>query len=224
MIWGNAGMLGAIQQEQIPRIIGFQPIALVNSATSTTVVSSNTVVVSVPTGTTNGQLMIALIEMVTSLSGTLNTPIGWTQIDIAPSSTNQNVLFYRVASSEPASYTFQSSSANATSVSGIIITLSNTSTITPIDQHSTAVANESTHTTPAITPTNNNSLILGAFAENVALPLTFVLPSVQYAQAGVTATSAVGGAVQTTATSQSVTATTTSSVTIRKYAVSINHV
>ena len=67
--------------------------------------ADGTVTVSKPTGTTNGDVMFAFIT--TNADGTLSTPSGWTLISTMQIRTGElSGCYYRVASSEPAEYTF----------------------------------------------------------------------------------------------------------------------
>jgi hypothetical protein len=77
-----------------------------------------TVTVNVPAGTVNGNLMIAQIWQ-TPQTAAAPTCAGWTQA-LATSNTSDSLyLFYRYASSEPASYTF-TGGGTATGMSGWI--------------------------------------------------------------------------------------------------------
>ena len=79
--------------------------------------ASNSVVVSVPSGVANGDLLIAQIWETTQ-SAAAPTCAGWTQAFHVASTDHQLYLFYRYASSEPANYTF--GSTNATNMVGRI--------------------------------------------------------------------------------------------------------
>ena len=72
--------------------------------------ASTSVVVSVPSGIANGDLMIAQI-WVTTQSAAAPTCAGWTSAFNIAGTDHQLYLFYRYASSEPANYTFTSSTA-----------------------------------------------------------------------------------------------------------------
>jgi hypothetical protein len=134
-------------------------------ATAVQNTSSTTIAVNVPTGTANGDL---LILMVMSNSGTWTTPSGWT---VWLASANNRAIYYRTASSEPASYTItQGSSATA---SACMLAYRNAA----IDVMGTiTVGNTSPNTATAITTTANNAIIFDYVASNNA-SITFSTPS-----------------------------------------------
>lgn len=78
---------------------------------------TNAVLVSVPSGVVNGDLMIAEIWEANQTAAA-PTCAGWTSFFNLAGSDHQIYLFYRDASSEPANYTFNST--NATSMTGWI--------------------------------------------------------------------------------------------------------
>lgn len=84
--------------------------------------SSNSLTVNIPAGTQNGDIMIAVFEISISISNEINTPSGWTLLDNAASVGPNVASYWRVASAEPASYTWTFSATNA--VSGIIASYS----------------------------------------------------------------------------------------------------
>lgn len=127
--------------------------------------SSTTIAVNVPTGTANGDL---LILMVMSNSGTWTTPSGWT---VWLASANNRAIYYRTASSEPASYTITQGSS--TTASACMLAYQNAA----IDVMGTITAgNTSPNTATAITTTANNTIVFDYVASNDA-SLTFSTPS-----------------------------------------------
>ena len=127
--------------------------------------ASTTITVNVPTGTADGDL---LILMVMSSSGTWTTPSGWT---VWLASANNRAIYYRTASSEPASYTITQGSS--TTASACMLAYRNAA----IDVMGTITAgNTSPNTATAITTTANNTIVFDYVASNDA-SLTFSTPA-----------------------------------------------
>lgn len=147
-------------------------VTYVAVATASRGVSSGTATatVSVPTGTANGDLMIAHVQTSTA-SSTVSTPTGWTLQDSDTTSGNgATYLFYRFASSEPASYDFVGSgTGGAISICAGIVTLRNTHASSPFDQQSKNVdtTSDTTANGTAVTPTTSPQSILLAFTSSV---------------------------------------------------------
>lgn len=74
--------------------------------------NTNSVVVTVPSGIANGDLMIAQIWETTQ-TATAPTASGWTQAFTVAATDHQMFILYKYASSEPANYTFTSTTATA---------------------------------------------------------------------------------------------------------------
>jgi hypothetical protein len=72
--------------------------------TQTTGNSGGTVVIPVPTGTQNGDMMIAVVTY--AVGGSVTVPSGWTAINVGTNFLREMRSYFRVASSEPASYTW----------------------------------------------------------------------------------------------------------------------
>lgn len=121
------------------------------AAASATGVGVSSLVVNVPTGTQNNDVMVAVIEAGTSNPNIINTPTGWTLLNSQTASPNVRT-YWRVASSEPASYTwtFNTTTYN---VSGIIASYSGTATSSQINQHAAFTAGTSTTTITAASVT-----------------------------------------------------------------------
>jgi hypothetical protein len=122
---------GVVQLDPIGAIQPAVFIPLLGSTTPVTGTASS-MVINVPAGTVNGSVMVAVIS--NRGSQTINTPVGWSLIRTttggAFDSTPQLSTFYRVASSEPASYTWTFSAS--TIFSGSIATFGNVNTTTPV--------------------------------------------------------------------------------------------
>ena len=122
---------------------------LVNTSSAVQDTSATTITVNVPSGTVNNTLMILLVTS----AGTANnwtTPAGWT---VWSANFNGRAIYYRTASSEPASYTI-TQSGSATSAAYILTY--NNATIDVMGSYGTA-ANPSV--APSITTTANNATV-----------------------------------------------------------------
>ncbi len=133
----------------------------VNSTITTTSLACN-----VPAGTANNDVMVAVISRPSS-SATVSTPSGWTVVPGFPvQNTNGTTMagFYRVAASEPASYTWSGSAGK-----WCIATMSyrGASTSTPINTSSAAVdtTSRAAHTSPSITTTVASCWLIAAYAD-----------------------------------------------------------
>lgn len=127
-----------------------------------------------PTGTTDGDLLLAALFV--SQGATISAvPSGWTLIREDTSGTSaRTALYWKIASSEPATWTWTiSTSANA----GVhVLRLDGHDPISPINQHSGQGNTSSTSVTaPAVTPSTNDCLLIGWF--HVAANATFTAPA-----------------------------------------------
>jgi len=101
------------------------------SSTSTVSASTN-LVLSVPSGVQDGDLLIAFL--VVNGSGNLpGLPSGWNSIDAISATGPSARSYYRVASSEPASYSFSITSNDS---AGVMVSYTGANTASPIDKHS----------------------------------------------------------------------------------------
>ena len=119
-------------------------------------VASQNLPIDVPTGTLEGHLMIAVLG--TDLTGTRTwtPPSGWTEVAEQNGIPSLGIMYKVAGPSEPASYTFVFSSS--TSIAGSILTFKQAA----YDTIGTLVANatNSSYTLPAITTSENYSLVL----------------------------------------------------------------
>jgi hypothetical protein len=131
----------------------------INSAAGNTP-SANNVTVNVPAGVADGNLLVAVYTN-SNAALTVTPPGGWTQIaDSATTVTPRLVLYFRIASSEPASYTWNTSASAAQDV--LILAYDQMAT-SPLD--GTVTTNTGTATTATatgLTTTNDNSLLVMA--------------------------------------------------------------
>lgn len=140
-----------------------QPIAVVATTTffSTAVTASLTM--TVPTGTANGNLMIAWLTKGGG-SDTYTQPSGWTEIIDLGIANNSFMVAYKVASaSEPADYTWTTTNTGQNKA-GNIITFSNAT----YDSSASTSANQTT-TAPSRTASFNNSWLILIGRSRVAL-------------------------------------------------------
>ena len=127
------------------------PVALTEGVDSVTITK--------PSGTVDGDVMIALINSDAAVA----TLSGWTLI-----LTSKGYIFRKVASSEGSNYTFVASGASITT--GVILTLVGVDTTTPIETSATSSDSTTPYTAPTITTTTNGCVILaGVFISNATL-------------------------------------------------------
>lgn len=84
-------------------------LSIVNTTTAVQNTAATTITINVPSGVANGNV---LVLMVMSNNGTWTTPSGWT---VWLANGNNRAIYYRTASSEPASYTITQSASQTAS-------------------------------------------------------------------------------------------------------------
>lgn len=137
------------------------------NAASVGIGGSGSLTCSVPSGVVNGDLMVAVIDVIVS-AGTLTipTPSGWTVIpgcsQIAPSTAGA-AMFWRIASSEPGSYTFTFSGVTQAGASAIISAYSGA---TLIDISGSGTSASTPISAPAVTTTNPTDWLIRVWASN----------------------------------------------------------
>jgi len=142
------------------------PITFIAAAGGDNSVSTSVLPISVPSGTANGDVMLLGISQRGNFSA-LNFPAqtGWTLIREDDEVTHfSQGLWYRVASSEPASYNFDAS-ATPGRAAGSIMTFRGVDTASPIDAHggqATSVANVNC-VAPSISPVGSSDMLAGFF-------------------------------------------------------------
>jgi len=120
-----------------------------------------------PTGTTSGDVMIAAIAF-RPYNATLTAPSGWTLIRKTSQSVGNNLaqaIYRKVAgASEPASYTWTLGSSPApVGAAGGIMAFYGINTTTPVNvENGQATPNALTHSTPDVTTTANNTIVVTA--------------------------------------------------------------
>lgn len=149
------------------------PIGTCNVGADSTPSNPTTAVVNVPTGTIDGDVMVCQFEVPDGTGAAPAVPAGWTQIDVGTSGTGAGdirmVTGYRVASSEPANYTF-SYSGVTTGAMASIRTYRGVDTASPIADHSIAFGASSTNAVAtAVSPAMVGAMLVGMFAQGDSL-------------------------------------------------------
>lgn len=154
----TTGGVGGAATDTLPSFVN-------STISSTTTPSASPVTINVPSGTANGDLMVMFIQV--SVSATFTTPSGWT---VAPGTpTSGEGIFYRTASSEPASYAVTFSSGTAI---GTISTFRNVEW----DTNGILGAASTTPTASAITVSQSGGMLLW-LARNNGVSISFTLPA-----------------------------------------------
>jgi hypothetical protein len=130
-------------------------------ATATRGSNGTSLTINKPTGTTQGDLLIAILSK--DGTGAINTPSGWTLINEGSSGTGSGNIrlgvFYKVAgASEPSSYTITWSDSEQ--AVGAILRYSNFCTGNPINVSGSATGGSNTPTAPSVTTTVADTLVL----------------------------------------------------------------
>jgi len=114
-----------------------------------------------PAGTAAGDLLIATLVTDGSKSGSMSPPAGWTVIDLAQQSSavTYGVWWKLAGASEPASYTW-SWGGGGEKVYGTIMRFTGHDPATPIDVTATAGGSSSVPSSPAVTTTVADAMIL----------------------------------------------------------------
>lgn len=138
------------------------PIAFRAAASAAAPSGTLSLSVNVPTGTTASDVMVASIA-VRPNTAAITAPAGWTlvrRVDNASATASSLAVYYRVAgASEPANYTWTFSTS--TGSAGGIQTFSNVDTAAPINVDAGQnTANGLTHTTPSVTTTVANAMLV----------------------------------------------------------------
>lgn len=135
------------------------PPPYVNSNGNTASVGTN-VTVNVPSGVSNGQALVANVGFTGGSGVTVTPPAGWTLIRRDDNGTTLgNALYWRIANSEPASYTWTLSSSQNNS--GSMIAYSTVDQANPIGAHGGQANSSSTNVTaPSITTLYESSVVL----------------------------------------------------------------
>jgi hypothetical protein len=161
---------------------GGSPFAPISIRAMTTATSfGTTTTINLPAGTVNGDVLVMFISRNSTSATTATAPAGWSTI-FNTSATNGASIFWKVASSEPASYTVTlGSTVNAGTVS--LFTLANAAfTLSVTIRHSSATSSTPTMGT-ASTPTSDNSIVFSMVTLNnsgaVTMSNTYNAPMIE---------------------------------------------
>ncbi len=159
-------MIGGIVNPYVFAAAPAGPPSFINAASA--VKSGGNVTVSVPSGTLDNDVMVAIVV---SAAIDLDTPpSGWTLREQQTGTQPTFAVWTRVASSEPASYTWSGANADV----GAILTFRGVSTANPFDIDGAAGPTTSTAATaPSITTSNANAMVIAMQCVNdAAAPTT----------------------------------------------------
>lgn len=122
----------------------------------------------VTTGIQNGDLMVAFINDTSAVAGasvSAPTPTGWTQIASISKSYEVTRVYMKIAASEPASYSWVVASGVGSAATGAIAAWYDPahSTTPALDLISSAQDSGVNHSTPSITTTKANALLVALF-------------------------------------------------------------
>jgi hypothetical protein len=194
--------------------IARRAITVISSATG------NSVVVNKPTGTVNGDLMLAVFLHATGTTDVnLSAPAGWTMIGTAGINGDLNgKAWYKVAASEGASYTFTSSPSNVCAI--MIASYSGVNTSSPINTSAQnyPAATSATCSISVTTTLTNCMLVMFALADTGATEtLTWTGSMTEFQDGTYEATFLVlGGAQEQTTTATTYTRVATKTGTNRR--------
>lgn len=122
----------------------------------------------VPTGTTDGDLMVAMVTSDTASEGINNYPDGsWVEVGNTTGSSHGGISAYKIAASEGSTLLFDMQN-NSAPHSGVVMTFRKTGGTWDIDQdYGEAVVDAQTSVTlPSVTATDNSVLVTGWFNDN----------------------------------------------------------
>ena len=115
--------------------------------------------IDVPAGIADGDMMLMAVVQVTS--GTLTLPAGWTTVEDMADAADGIRVAKRIASSEPASYTYNISVSQNTAGAIIAFRSGTVETIVVDDSAQTDdAASSTTHDCPSVTTTGDNATLV----------------------------------------------------------------
>ena len=151
---------------------GAQAGIALRSASSAANPTATSLIIPTPGGLAPGDVMVAGISV--RGNTTIAAPAGWTlvRLDATAEFIMRQAVYFKVAASEPANYTWTFNSNQA--ATGGIAAYSGVDTANPIDAHSGLVSNFArfaTITAPSVTTTANGDMLVGFFgmADNVTI-------------------------------------------------------
>ena len=140
-------------------------LSIVNTTTAVQNTASTTITINVPSGVANGDVLVLMV--LSNGGGTWTTPSGWT---VLVASSQNRAIYYRVASSEPTSYTVTTGSSVTLSACMVACTDA------VIDAGGTVGSSGSPSIAAAITTTANNAFVFDFVGVNSA-SITFTTPT-----------------------------------------------
>lgn len=137
---------------------------VVESSTVTTPTFNNPLIdctISKPSGTVDGDFLVAIIFILANNDNSVTPPAGWTLIRNSSVFGGDTNSYYKVAASEGSSYVFDTvNTTNAGNVGGMIMRISGSAKVIQTSATASA-ANTTTPTfTDTVTPTYANSLLI----------------------------------------------------------------
>ncbi len=176
--------------------------------------SAGTITLTVPSGTTNGDLLIAVLTTRLNSAHTHTTPSGWTVTKSTASGNYRGTVYQRIASSEPADYAFANSGSTCR-ICGEMYRITGHDPTTPVNIVASAwSAGTSTSVDAASVTTSVDNCLLfwvGFVMANINLDTVSGMTELHDLTAGATAHNSTAVDDQTFATAG---ATGTKSVTI----------
>lgn len=182
--FGDAGIIG--EECLVPAVGGGATISYIAEAHAAASGAID-LVVAVPTGTQNGDLMV--LDYVSD-QNTKTTVTGWTLIDEVTVSSSEHQMFYRIADSEPANYTVQDEFIN--SQVGTIMTFRKTSGTWDVATYSTNSAVSASITTTSVTGVADCMMVAtysndgGGSVDTAPTDMTLVVFNIEASISGVT--------------------------------------
>ncbi|HEX6938314.1 MAG TPA: hypothetical protein VF158_02805, partial [Longimicrobiales bacterium] len=137
-----------------------------------------TLTLNVPSGTTDGDYLLAVVSAYSNR--VITPPSGWTEVEgLADASPFVQIRAYaRVASSEPASYNWGLDLARP--FGGCMLRIDGQHATTPVDDSASAVdpdTNDTTATMPSVTTTADDTLLVCGYVFTTGTARTFSPPS-----------------------------------------------
>lgn len=138
-------------------------MAISRAGTASNGIAASGATIPVQTGVVNGDLMLVFIRCVVVTA--ISPPSGWTQIYHVQNTAGAGMThaaYYRIAASEPSSYTWSNSAAGSQEY--ILAAYSGVNSTIPIDTSASDLSGATTTVTaPAITTSYANGMIVGCW-------------------------------------------------------------
>lgn len=147
-----------------------------NGATSAG--SPATAACNVPVGTVDGDTLIAIVggRQTAGIPG-VTPPAGWTEFATRDENNNTIRGYWRIASSEPASYSWSVTGTANTTVAISITRINGAHATTPIDVSAVAGGSTNDPTAPTVTTTVANCMVMIACEQGPATGATYTPPA-----------------------------------------------